>query len=200
MSKYVDAPLTSLLSKAGCGILGENRPQVLWEKSEWFEKQQLQMPQWHMIGHLQRNKARRTIPLIQMLHALDSERLADTVSAECLKLDRKLPVLLDVNLTEDSTKTGIARDAVAGVLDHCLGLPGVVVKGLMAMSTLNATSNQARKEFSKVRELRDELQEQFTGRVDLAELSMGMSGDFSEAIAEGATMVRIGTSLWKGVM
>lgn len=205
VSKYVDADMTWHLVEAGCFELGESRPQSIWQKHQSFatstnHSSQSTLVHWHMIGHLQRNKVARTLPLIQWLHSLDSLRLAETVSAEAVKQSISLNCLLEVNVTEDKTKTGLPPAEARQVLEQVLNLPGLNVCGLMAMSTDGAPAGQARREFESVRALRDELQTQFGSACNLQELSMGMSGDFVEAIAAGATLIRVGSVLWEGII
>ena len=198
VSKYVDAQTTQLLFQAGCQILGENRPQVIWEKAEHFSQSE-PTPHWHMIGHFQRNKVKKTLPLIDYLHSLDNLRLAEVVSQEATKLGQPIKTLVEVNVTRDESKTGMQADRASDFLGQVAELPGIEIRGLMAMSSHHAESKQIQREFDKVRTLRDELQ---TDHPDLSlnELSMGMSNDFAEAIAAGATMVRIGSNLWKGIL
>jgi len=198
VSKYVDAATTDLLFKAGCQILGENRPQLIWEKAEYFAASQ-PCPTWHMIGHFQRNKVRRTLPHIAFLHSLDNLKLAEVVSQEATKIDRTLKTLVEVNVTQDDSKTGLPAAQVSEFLGQLAEMPGMEICGLMAMSSHHADCNQVQSEFGMVRELRDKLQTEFPN-LDLKELSMGMSNDYIMAIAEGATMVRIGSSLWKGII
>ncbi len=155
--------------------------------------------QWHLIGHLQRNKLKRTLPIISLLHSLDSLRLAQAISREAVAQQLRCRLLLEVNVTSDSSKTGMSIDDTRRVLELADELPGIEFCGLMAMSSLDATADRARREFQRVSELRDELQQEFPG-LTLRELSMGMSGDFREAIAAGATLVRIGSSLWQGIL
>ncbi len=204
VSKYVGADLAWQLAAAGCTILGENRPQSLWEKYEYFSARGTESltfsPSWHLIGHLQRNKLRRTLPMLSMLHSLDSLRLAEAVSSEATAADKRLPVLLEVNVTGDTTKTGLRPSELPFVLEQVDRLAGIEIRGLMAMSSLSADALVARREFDQVRELRDQLQQQFRNVVELSQLSMGMSGDFREAIAAGATLVRIGSNLWEGIL
>lgn len=198
VSKYVDAPQTFLLVQAGCHELGENRPQVLWEKFDWFAQEQTSQPQWHIIGHLQRNKVRRTLPMLKMIHSVDSLRLAKTLEDEAAKIERKISILAEVNVTQDDSKTGMPESELSPFLEQIADMPHLELRGLMAMSTHFAGGDQARAEFAQVRELRDRLQAAFP-QFELRELSMGMSGDFREAILEGATLVRIGSSLWEGI-
>ncbi len=200
VAKYVDAALTAQLVQAGCSIIGENRPQLLWEKHQWFLDQGLEMPLWHMIGHMQRNKLRRTLPMLNMLQSVDNWRLAEELSAEAVRAGRKISFLVDVNLTQDATKTGMMRDELLRVSEQLVQLPNLIWRGLMAMSSLQADSATISGEFSQVRELRDQLQQRLGDSVDLSELSMGMSGDYRQAIEQGSTCVRIGTSLWVGVI
>ena len=107
VSKYVDAETTRALYEAGCHDLGESRPQLLWEKAAILSDLPIR---WHMIGHLQRNKSKRTIPLLQSLHSLDSLRLAEQVNQDASELGCRLDVFLEVNVTGDATKTGLLLD------------------------------------------------------------------------------------------
>ncbi|MEO8269906.1 MAG: YggS family pyridoxal phosphate-dependent enzyme, partial [Aureliella sp.] len=206
VSKYVVPELAWQLAQAGCHILAENRPQLLWDKTDYFAQQavgidsshanrpnssraEASSQQWHLIGHLQRNKLRRTLPLISLLHSLDSPRLADAISAEGASSNTRHGALLEVNVTQDASKTGMAITQVRELLDRVQELPGLAIRGLMAMSSLQASPDSARREFEQVRQLRDQLQHEYQEQIDLSELSMGMSGDFREAIAAGATLV-----------
>lgn len=199
VTKYVSEDLTRQLVLAGCRDLGESRPQSLWQKHASIADSHSGPHQlsWHLIGHLQRNKVAKTIPLIDWLHSLDSLRLAQTVHLESLKRTEPLNVLVEVNVSSDASKTGLQASQVPKLMEDLLHLDGFKIRGLMAMSTENATQDQALREFTQVRQLRDQLQSQFGSAIDLSELSMGMSGDFLAAIAAGSTMVRLGSILWK---
>ncbi len=202
VSKYVGPELAFELAEVGCSILGENRPQSLWQKCDWFTTQP-QAPDvaWHMIGHLQRNKIKRTLPLIQLLHSLDSLRLAQAISEEATQAGYVVNALVDVNVTEDSTKTGLPANELESFMEQAIVLPGLDLRGLMAMSSLDGNSALARREFSQVRGLHEKMQLRFGKQLaNWSELSMGMSNDFREAIEEGATLVRIGSRLWEGVL
>lgn len=187
---------------AGCSTIGENRPQSLWQKREWLASKSDSVPQaqWHLIGHLQRNKVRRTLPLVDVIQSIDSLRLAAEVSLEAQNAGLSARVLLNVNVSQDSTKTGFLPEQIRRDIESLVQLPNLQVFGLMAMSSLDARKIQIREEFLAVRQLRDELSQRLCGAVDLPELSMGMSGDFEEAIAEGSTCVRIGSNLWTGII
>ncbi|MFO1062299.1 MAG: YggS family pyridoxal phosphate-dependent enzyme [Pirellulales bacterium] len=199
VTKYVDAAATGALAGLGCIDLGESRPQLLWQKYDALADR-ASSGQWHMIGHLQRNKVARTAACICWLHSLDSLRLAETLEKSLAEIGKTLNVLLEVNVTRDAEKTGLAAEAAAELMASVIGMPHLKLRGLMAMSTDGADESLARQEFADVRSLRDSLQTQFGSAVDLTELSMGMSGDYAWAIAEGSTMVRIGSSLWEGLM
>lgn len=196
VSKYVGPELASLLVQAGCRVLGENRPQQLWEKQAWFAANAIEAD-FHFIGHLQRNKARRTLPLIRCLHSLDSLRLAEAVHKEASQAGFVVNALIDVNVTQDLSKTGVPQSELDALVEQVQELPAIHLSGLMAMSSLESDPEMARREFAMVRELRDSIASKF-GLPDFAELSMGMSNDFREAISEGATIVRIGSRLWEG--
>lgn len=199
VTKYVDVDLTAQLFDAGCTALGENRPQNLWGKADQFARDR-RAAAWHLIGHLQRNKIRRTLPHIGWLHSLDSLRLATALDAEATEAGVQLKVLLEVNVTQDTSKTGLPTSDLMQVAEQVVALPNLHLRGLMAMCSLESDAEVARREFAEVRELRDQLQTRFGPQVNLDQLSMGMSGDFREAIAEGSTMLRIGSSLFAGVM
>ena len=204
VTKYVGPELAWELAQAGCRWLGENRPQSLWAKFEHCAAiataEGTESPEWHLIGHLQRNKLRRTLPMIGCLHSLDSLRLAQAISQEMAEQPRPLAVLVEVNPTGDASKTGLAPEDLPRLVEELVALPGIRLRGLMAMSSLGGSLDTARREFESVRALRDRLQAGLADRADLGELSMGMSGDFIPAIAAGATLVRIGSSLWDGVL
>jgi len=194
VSKYVASETTRALIQAGCHDLGESRPQVLWQKAEALSLDH--DVRWHLIGHLQRNKIRRVLRESPIIHSVDSQRLLAALAAESVAQNQQTSVLLEVNISGDDAKTGFAVDDMAGVIDE-LPSEGVRVEGLMAMAGWGTDPEDARRQFAMLRELRDKLVQ--NSELPLNELSMGMSGDFREAIAEGATMVRIGSHLFEGV-
>jgi pyridoxal phosphate enzyme (YggS family) len=196
VTKYVDAATTRLLAEAGCRDLGEARPQSLWDKAAALADCDVR---WHMIGHLQRNKVRRTLSLLHLLHSGDSPRLLSEVDAEAAALPAPLSVLLEVNVSGDSTKHGFAPTEIEPLLAQLQSLRRLDIRGLMAMAGLEGDAAQARRDFAALRELRDRLRAAWHGRFALDELSMGMSGDFEAAIAEGSTIVRVGSALFEGI-
>ena len=172
--------------------LGENRPQELWKKAA-----AIPTAQWHLVGHLQRNKIDRTIPLVALIHSVDSERLLEALDAFGRKRGTPIPILLELNCSGEAAKGGFPVEAVPGLSDRLGTLSGVATRGLMTMAAYSEDPEQSRSAFAELRRRRDDLQMR-TG-LKLPELSMGMSGDFEIAVEEGATLVRIGTSLFEGL-
>lgn len=180
---------------AGCADLGESRPQQLWERAAELADLPVR---WHMIGHLQRNKVRRTFPLVALIHSVDSARLAEHIEAEMADgAGPPLPVLLEVNTSGDAAKHGLQPAEVEPLLPVMAGYRRIAVRGLMCMASLDGGLDVARRDFAALRQLRDQLRANCPPGVALDELSMGMSGDFEVAIEEGATMVRVGSALFE---
>ena len=201
VTKYVSAASARMLLEAGCPDLAESRPQSLWAKAALLADHD-PAPRWHLIGHLQRNKIRRTLPLLALLHSLDSVRLLEALEAEAATAGRICEALVEVNLAGDAGRTGVMEADVAAVLEAAAGAPHVRVMGLMGMAAVphgQDSGAAARRQFARLRELRDDLARRVPSATGLRELSMGMSGDFEEAILEGATLVRIGSALWEGI-
>ena len=196
VTKYVGPQLARELFAAGCHDMGESRPQELWEKSAVLANLPIQ---WHLVGHLQRNKVRRTLPFISLIHSLDSVRLLAAVDAEAALLDRQVPALLEVNVSGEPAKHGFRPDELPALLPTLPDYTHVAIVGLMTMARLEGGAAEARADFAALRQLRDALAPQCPPGIELRELSMGMSGDFEQAIAEGATIVRIGSALFEGV-
>ncbi len=196
VTKSAGVDLARQLTMLGCRNLGESRPQELWAKADALRDAAVR---WHLIGHLQRNKAQRTVPLVSMIHAGDSLRLLESVNKSVATIPRRIPVLIEVNISGDAAKHGFAPAEVEANLAAIAALPGIEVRGLMTMAGRDEDIVQAQHEFAELRELRDRLQTVAPPNIKLDELSMGMSGDFEAAIAEGATMVRIGSALFEGI-
>lgn len=203
VTKYVGVRETEALVAAGCCDLGESRPQELWSKADALaSKDGLAGIRWHLIGHLQRNKIRRTLPLVSLIHSVDSLRLLaaiDEARAEASDNAPPVSVLLEVNTSGESAKHGLAPNEVEPMLTAALNYPRVAVRGLMTMAALDGGPEIAACNFAALRELRDRLRTTIPDSIQLNELSMGMSGDFEIAIREGATIVRVGSLLWENV-
>lgn len=193
VTKYSSLLETKLLFEAGCHDLAESRPQDLWDKAKELTDPDLR---WHFIGHMQRNKVRRTLPLLHLLHSLDSERLLLELESEAARLNTKLKVLLEINISGDETKTGLAPSAIEMMLDRILQTSHIELCGFMGMAGLGTDNDSARPCFERLRELRDNLQGKYPA-LNLHELSMGMSGDFEAAIEAGSTMIRVGSALFE---
>jgi len=196
VTKYVGVPEIEALVAAGCTEIGESRPQELWRKAEQLHDRPIH---WHMIGHLQRNKARRILPFTTLLHSGDSLRLLEAVDRLSQEAGRTIDVLLEVNVSGDETKHGFASHKADPLLPQLAQLSGLKIRGLMAMGRWGGSLDEARIDFIKLRDLRDKLAASCPPDISLDELSMGMSGDFEVAIEEGATMVRIGSALYEGI-
>lgn len=240
VTKYVDVEVTRALVDAGCLDLGESRPQALWQKAAALDRPDVR---WHLVGHLQRNKVARTLPLTWLVHSIDSERLLAAVDGEAERLGRRQAVLLEVNVSGEAAKHGLSPAELPGIVGRLGDFRHVDVRGLMAMAGLEGDAATARADFARLRRLRDEVRAPLAGsaaeagtslssdlpRADtvagsagtvdsssaisssaisrsgepgggwLAELSMGMSGDYEIAIEEGATIVRVGSALFEGL-
>jgi len=177
-SKTVDAGRLVGFVEAGLVDLGENRVQEA-------ETKRVQGVTWHLIGHLQSNKARKAVALFEWIHSVDSPRLADALDRIAAELGRKPRVLVEVNTSGEASKHGVAPEDARGLVEHVRGLPHLSLEGLM---TIGPLAGDPRNAFRMLRKQRDE--------AGLNELSMGMSGDFEVAIEEGATMVRVGSALF----
>lgn len=197
VTKYVDEPAIRAVVDAGCRILGESRPQQLWDRAERLADLGVS---WHLIGHLQRNKVRRTLPLTSMVESVDTPQLLETIDRVAGELALRAAVLLEVNVSGEEAKYGLAPGDVEPLLAKLPAYPHVEVRGLMCMAGLSSGPEQTRREFATLRELRDRLRSNSPPGVSLDELSMGMSGDYEAAIEEGATMVRIGSALFEGLV
>jgi PLP dependent protein len=183
-------PLVAL----GAVDLGENYPQELWRKAEALAD----LPaRWHLIGHLQSNKARRTMPLVRLIHSVDSPRLLGVLDGLAAGKADPPRACLQVNASGEATKHGWSPEAILADADAIAACRSLPVVGLMTMAAPGPSAESARPAFARLREVRDRLRAR-TG-LPLPELSMGMSGDYEVAIEEGATLVRVGSALFEGV-
>lgn len=197
VTKYVGPAEAAVLFAAGCRHLGESRPQELWNKTS---EPTLAGAHWHLVGHLQRNKVRRTLPLVELVHSVDSLRLAQAINDVAANLGRAARVLLEVNCSGDVEKHGLIPDGLKELLPQLAALTHVEACGLMTMAARGGDDRVAAENFAALRELRDAAKRDCPPSVRLAELSMGMSHDFEIAIREGATIVRVGSLLFDGIL
>ncbi len=198
----------------GVSDLGENRVQQLAQRaaqlSEFLQRRQsfgenqpaAPKVRWHMIGHLQRNKAKQVLPIISLIHSIDSLRLAEELDVLAEKLGdkqgRKVPVLLQVNTSEESQKFGVAVGAAVHLAEQIDSMPNLQLAGLMTMAAHGVPEAKIRQAFARAKELFEEMKWHKIGGTSLKHLSMGMSEDFEMAIAEGSTMIRVGSALFGG--
>jgi pyridoxal phosphate enzyme (YggS family) len=152
-------------------------------------------PRWHLVGHLQTNKARRAAELFDEVQSLDSGRLAEELSKRAARAGREIPCLVEVNTSGDAAKYGVAPEGAAALLRRCRELPGLRPHGLMTIGPLEGGPEGARRAFRALRDVRDAAVGEGLLASD-ADLSMGMSDDFEIGIEEGATIVRIGTAIF----
>ena len=178
--------------EAGQVLLGENKVQELLEKVPVLPSEL----QWHLIGHLQSNKVRKVLPCCAMIHSVDSVNLAGTISRVAGELGMSARVLLQVNVASDDAKFGFPVAEIRRVFGDLTNLPNLVIRGLMTVQPYEEDVEKVRPHFVALRRLRDELAAAHAS--ELPELSMGMSHDFAIAIEEGATLVRIGSSIFGG--
>lgn len=180
---------------AGIRDFGENKVQEIQAK-------QPEMPadtRWHMIGHLQSNKVKYIAPFIYLIHGVDSFKLLKEIDKQGKKIDRVIPVLIQIHIAEEESKFGFDRAELEEMLssEEFTKLTHVQIKGLMGMATFTENQEQIRKEFRGLKQLFEELKgRKLPDFVDMTELSMGMSGDYQVAQEEGSTMVRIGSAIF----
>lgn len=190
ISKTFGPEAVAAVAAAGIDVFGENRVQEAAQKIPLAPGSL----RWHLVGHLQSNKVRLAVRLFDVLHAIDSLKLLKLVDAQCAEAGRRLPVFLEINVSGEASKFGLAPDAAAPVLEAIGGCHHADVQGLMTVPPFTPDPADAAPHFARLRELRDRWQRDFN--VALPELSMGMSHDLEAAIEEGATWVRVGSALF----
>ena len=193
VSKTIAAEIVKEAIDAGVTILGENYVQEARDKF----KALVQYPvSWHFIGHLQSNKAKYAVRLFDLIHSVDSLKLARELDKQAGKVDKIQQILVQVNISAEDTKSGISTDEAPRLIAEISQLKNLAVKGLMTMPPYFYQPEKVQPFFADLRELRDQIKGQSLPNVFLDELSMGMTGDFEVAIKEGATLVRIGTAIF----
>lgn len=175
---------------AGLTVFGENKVQEARAKISLVSSR----ARWHMIGHLQTNKARDAVALFELIHSVDSAKLAGELNKWAGPAGKTQPILLEINVSGEASKSGLKPGDLAATLEQIKALPRIEIRGLMTMAPFAEDPEKARPHFRRLRELRDEVENRFGGQ--LPELSMGMSHDFEVAVEEGATLVRIGTAIF----
>ena len=177
---------------AGARCFGENKVQEIMDKHP-------QLPediQWHMIGHLQRNKVKYIVDKVSMIHSVDSLRLAQTIEQETAKHNVCVPVLLEVNVAQEESKFGLKMDEVLPLIETIADFPHIKVQGLMTIAPYVENAEDNRDFFRQLKKLSVDIEAKNINNVSMSVLSMGMTGDYQVAVQEGATMVRVGTGIF----
>ncbi len=177
---------------AGATLLGENYVQEAKKKIGEIGRS----VEWHMIGRLQTNKVKDAINLFDMIQSVDRIGLAEEINKRAKRQNKRIRVLIEVNISGEATKSGIEREKVISLVSEIAGFTNIEVEGLMTMPPYCTDPQDARPYFKLLRELREEIERQRFANVSMKELSMGMSNDFEVAIEEGATIVRVGTAIF----
>ncbi|MBI5212158.1 MAG: YggS family pyridoxal phosphate-dependent enzyme [Nitrospirae bacterium] len=205
VTKTVDAETIKKAVDAGLRCLGENRVQEAQKKISNLKSQvtpptpplnkggSIEGVEWHLIGHLQKNKSKYAVQLFDLIHTVDSIDLAEELNRQAEKAGKIQRILVQVKLSEEETKHGVSEKELMPLLEKIKGLRNLKLEGLMTMPPYFEDAEKARPYFKRLRDIRDEAER---CGFKLPELSMGMSGDFEVAIEEGATMVRIGTAIF----
>lgn len=192
VSKTHPAEYVNEAIDAGQIHFGENRVQEMVAKSEQVHAG----AHWHMIGTMQTNKIRLMAPFVDWIHSVPSIAALDEISKRAIQHQRTIKVLIQVNISDEEQKSGCEPEELSSILTHASKLTGLEVHGLMGMASFVDDSNLIRSQFASLRNLRDEHKHLEASNVFMRELSMGMSQDLDEAIAEGATMVRVGSAIF----
>lgn len=178
--------------EAGCRDFGENKVQELTEKYEELPKD----IRWHMIGHLQRNKVKYLVGRAYMIHSVDSVKLAEEISREAVKKNVTVPILVEVNVAGEESKFGTSVREAEMLVREIAALPGISVRGLMTIAPYVEKAEDNRQYFVNLRQLSVDIKKKNIDNVCMDVLSMGMTGDYTVAVEEGATYVRVGTGIF----
>ncbi|MCR5467888.1 MAG: YggS family pyridoxal phosphate-dependent enzyme [Lachnospiraceae bacterium] len=192
VSKTKPVEMLQEIYDAGSRDFGENKVQEIVAKRD-------ELPSdinWHMIGHLQRNKVKYIINDVALIHSVDSYRLAEEINIQAKKNNRIVPILIEVNIAEEQSKFGVRAEETLQLVEEIATLENVRIKGLMTIAPMVDDPEDNREWFRKVRQLSVDIDSKNIDNVDMNELSMGMTGDYMVAIEEGATMVRVGTAIF----
>lgn len=178
--------------EAGASVFGENKVQELCDKYEALPKD----IRWHLIGHLQRNKVKYVIGKAELIHSVDSLRLAEEISKEALKKGVEADILIEVNVAEEESKFGVTVEDTERLVREIAVLPGIHILGLMTIAPYVENPEENRQVFRTLKKLAVDIGKKNIDNVSMNVLSMGMTGDYEVAIEEGATMVRVGTGIF----
>ncbi len=196
VSKSVDAAVIAKAADLGLRHFGENRPQVLAQKHRWMKENRpdlLADIHWHMIGHLQRNKAKICVDHCSLIHSLDSVRLAEKLDQLAASRGKVVAVLAQIKISDDETKQGVESSRAIGFVEELSRFNNLQLKGLMGMASYSSDQNLIRREFAELKLVSEGVAKSFVGDNIL---SMGMSADYDIAIEEGASHVRVGNAIF----
>lgn len=192
VSKTKPVEMLQEIYDEGVRTFGENKVQEICEKYE-------QLPsdiEWHMIGHLQRNKVKQVIDKAALIHSVDSYRLAQEISVQAQKKNICMPILVEVNIAQEESKFGISADDTVQLVEEIAALPNLEINGLMTIAPFVTDPEENRTYFRQIKQLSVDIKNKNIDNVSMDVLSMGMTGDYEVAIEEGATMVRVGTGIF----
>lgn len=192
VSKTKPVSMLNEVYHEGIRCFGENKVQELTEKYD-------QLPEdtrWHLIGHLQRNKVKYIVDKVELIHSVDSFRLAETIEQEAMKKNVIVNILIEVNVAEEESKFGVKVDEVVPLIQEIAKFPHIRIKGLMTIAPYVENPEENRNVFACLRKLSVDITEKNIDNVSVEILSMGMTNDYEVAIEEGATMVRVGTGIF----
>lgn len=192
VTKTVDVDIMKYVFNKGLNNFGENRVQELSEKYNQFQE----TIKWHLIGHLQRNKVKDIIDKVELVHSVDSYRLMKEINTQALKLNKKMPILIQINVAEEESKYGIKIKEVEDFIKEAVFHENIIVKGLMTIAPFEENSNLVRPIFMELKEKYDRIKKIENKNIEFQYLSMGMTNDYSVAIEEGSNMVRIGSGIF----
>lgn len=195
VSKTVDAHRVALAYELGLREFGENRVQEAAEKIPLVKAAATWHLTWHLIGHLQTNKAKKAVELFHVIQSIDSVRVARAVGAHAAAVNKDMPILLEVNVSGEATKSGFSPQELEAAVSEIISLPSLRLQGLMTIAPIVDHPDLARPHFARLRQLRDRLHTAYP-ECDWRHLSMGMTDDFEAAIEEGATIVRVGRAVF----
>ncbi|MGE6667891.1 YggS family pyridoxal phosphate-dependent enzyme [Paenibacillus xylanexedens] len=193
-TKTVPLEKLQIAIQAGEVLFGENKAQELRDKFPLME--QSKQVEWHFIGHLQTNKVKDVVKYVTLIHSVDRLKLGQALHNQLLKENKTLDILVQINTSYEESKFGASPETAVELVEQLSQFETLNVKGLMTIGKLNATSEETRHCFRLLNQIRTQIKEKNIPRVEMDILSMGMSGDFQVAIEEGATMIRVGTSVF----
>jgi len=193
VSKTVPTKRIQIAVEAGVTDLGENYVQEALEKIQALGERNVS---WHFIGHLQSNKAKVAVKLFDLIHSVDSFKLAEELNKRAAAIDKSQSILVQVNISGEETKSGIDPSDTIGLIRQIARLKNLCVQGLMTMPPFFNAPGRVRPYFKALKDLQQIVEQEAIPGISMAELSMGMSGDFETAIEQGATLVRVGTAIF----